>query len=204
MSIVGTAALTKFWELCKGTFVKKGDSISGSGALVNATSRKDFNLLIDDDVMRVRNMAYTHFAMDNATAPTSENKNYNVITLSGSDGFAVSQLALGTSDQEVYYRKAAWNRDSRNWTPWKRLVFADECPMRTEVPLKFAQDAEGNWGYVAPGADTVIPFSNGGNEVRIVEADFASDMVPIKMLGAKEIFRKMDYIIKEGCEQING
>lgn len=25
--------------------------------------------------------------------------------------------------------------------------------------LSFAQDAEGNWGYKAPGADTVFPFS---------------------------------------------
>ncbi|MDE6975663.1 MAG: hypothetical protein K2P13_01470 [Lachnospiraceae bacterium] len=174
MSIVGTAALTKFWELCKGTFVKKGDSISRSMALVNATSRKDFNLLIDDDVTRVRNMAYTHFAMDNPTAPTGENKNYNVITLSGSDGFAISQLALGTSDQEVYYRKAAWNRDSRNWTPWKRLIFAGECPMLTEVPLKFAQDAEGNWGYVAPGADTVIPFKKS-----IEDGEFKSPFCPL-------------------------
>ena len=44
---------------------------------------------------------------------------------------------------------------------FRSLVFADECPMLTEIPLKFAQDAEGNWGYIAPGADTVIPFKTG-------------------------------------------
>ena len=55
MSIVGTEALAKFWKLCRGTFVKKDDSISSSEALVNVTSRKDFNLLIDDDVTRMRN-----------------------------------------------------------------------------------------------------------------------------------------------------
>lgn len=27
--------------------------------------------------------------------------------------------------------------------------------------LKFAQDSEGNWGYIPSGADTVIPFSSG-------------------------------------------
>ena len=27
--------------------------------------------------------------------------------------------------------------------------------------LKFAQDAEGNWGYIIPGADTVNPFKSG-------------------------------------------
>ena len=27
--------------------------------------------------------------------------------------------------------------------------------------LNFAQDAEGNWGYIPSGADTVIPFKSG-------------------------------------------
>ena len=28
--------------------------------------------------------------------------------------------------------------------------------------LVFGQDAEGNWGYLPPGADTVVPFKKGG------------------------------------------
>lgn len=28
--------------------------------------------------------------------------------------------------------------------------------------LRFGQDAEGNWGYLPPGADTVVPFKKGG------------------------------------------
>ena len=28
--------------------------------------------------------------------------------------------------------------------------------------LVFGQDAEGNWGYLPPGADTVVPFKQGG------------------------------------------
>ena len=38
--------------------------------------------------------------------------------------------------------------------------------------LWFGQDAEGNWGYIPPGADTVIPFSEGGSlsdNVRTIE-----------------------------------
>ena len=31
--------------------------------------------------------------------------------------------------------------------------------------LKFAQDAEGNWGYIPSGADTVIPVSGGMNNL---------------------------------------
>ena len=33
--------------------------------------------------------------------------------------------------------------------------------------LKFAQDTEGNWGYITPGADTVNPFSSSNNEIII-------------------------------------
>lgn len=28
--------------------------------------------------------------------------------------------------------------------------------------LAFGQDEEGNWGYIPPGADTVVPFRQGG------------------------------------------
>ena len=31
--------------------------------------------------------------------------------------------------------------------------------------LKFAQDAEGNWGYIPSGADAVIPFSSSGTSI---------------------------------------
>lgn len=29
--------------------------------------------------------------------------------------------------------------------------------------LGFGQDSEGKWGYIPPGADTVVPFSEGGS-----------------------------------------
>ena len=38
--------------------------------------------------------------------------------------------------------------------------------------LGFGQDSEGKWGYIPPGADTVVPFSEGGSlpdNVRIIE-----------------------------------
>ena len=34
--------------------------------------------------------------------------------------------------------------------------------------LSFEQDADGNWGYRKPGADTVTPFSNTNYNVKIV------------------------------------
>lgn len=38
----------------------------------------------------------------------------------------------------------------------------DESFKENMSGAKIAQDAEGNWGLLAPGADTVVPFSKGG------------------------------------------
>ena len=40
--------------------------------------------------------------------------------------------------------------------------------------LKFAQDAEGNWGYIPSGADTVIPFKTGDIKLDIISKKLLS------------------------------
>lgn len=62
----------------------------------------------------------------------------------------------------IYYRVINGNKESK--IPWTLIT-------NQTNGLQFAQDAEGNWGYIAPGADTVTPFkkdSSGGTPQEIV------------------------------------
>ncbi len=49
----------------------------------------------------------------------------------------------------------------------KRMV--DSEILEITGGVKIAKDAEGNWGYIPPGADTVTPFKLGGGSIEGVE-----------------------------------
>lgn len=73
--------------------------------------------------------------------------------------------------------------------------------------VKIAQNEDGKWGYIPPGADTVIPFSNNmgdDGQIFVAELDFIFGTSQTEIIDAKNVLLKMSYIIAEGYEVVNG
>lgn len=64
---------------------------------------------------------------------------------------------------------------------------------------KIAQDAEGNWGLLTPGADTVVPFLFSGSAIA---TDIDVMAMDIDLVGVFPILTEVNYSIADGYEQI--
>lgn len=62
---------------------------------------------------------------------------YHIITSQGSDGSYVTQLAIGMTSDDMFYRRKSGN----TWTAWKKLAFIDS---NVASATKATQDGEGS------------------------------------------------------------
>ena len=69
---------------------------------------------------------------------------------------------------------------------------------------KVAQDGKGKWGYIPPGADTVVPFNSGGAGIEVIEGDAYANPVPTDLASGIAVFAVNGYMIAEGYEKVNG
>lgn len=72
---------------------------------------------------------------------------------------------------------------------------------------KIAQNGNGEWGYIPPNTNTVIPFNSGDSSsdgIIVVTSDTISSPNSIGLSGAVSVFPEKKYIIAEGYEEING
>ena len=124
------------------------------------------------------------------THPTGSGNNH--VPAGGSSDQILRWSADGTAiwgeDKDTTYEKATATADglmSKEDYNKIRDLDTNLSNMATKVDnlkediggLTFVQDEEGNWGYIAPGADTVTPFKTGdGNGMSLIIGKTPSDV----------------------------
>lgn len=93
----------------------------------------------------------------------------------GTDGFS-PVITQNADNTEIVYKLDIQTADGKFTTPNLKGEDANTGG------LSFGQDEEGNWGYIPPGADAVVPFrkNGGGNSafplVGVIPSDFAGTL----------------------------
>jgi hypothetical protein len=91
----------------------------------------------------------------------------------GSDGFSPTITENSGNSSEVY-KLDITTKSGKITTPNLKGADGKDSTRTEEIlemfgGLKFSQDADGNWGYISPGGDAVIPFGGIGGALKLNE-----------------------------------
>lgn len=108
----------------------------------------------------------------------------------GSDGFS-PEITENSGNNEDVYKLDITTKAGKITTPNLKGAAGKDSTKTEEIlgmfgGLKFGQDEEGNWGYMVPGADTVVAFGASGGKLTVASWEKVSDYNGVYPLTKKD------------------
>lgn len=127
---------------------------------------------------------------------TDNNGTTEAVISDGENGLSAYEIAVKNdfAGTESEWLESLKGQDGTSGVTTEQVEgLIDESFLENMCGVKIAQDTEGNWGYIAPGADTVTPFNG-----------TAAIISGIHLAGISAVLTEVNYDTLEGCEQVTG